>query len=218
MVLNNNTEGLNVPITDVDGRLYSPSANRNCSVILELITKFIPNSGKALEIASGTGQHIIELGSKFKDITWQPSDLDEERIKSINNRLTDNSIKNIKIPCHLNATREGWSKTYPDQNFILIINLLHLISLKDTKVLLSESFFALAPKGFLIIYGPFMRDGKLTSKGDIDFNKSIKKRNNKLGYKNDINLLKLFLNIGFLHEQTVKMPANNLAFIIKKPI
>ena len=134
MVSHNNTEELNVPITDINGRLYSPSAYRNSSVIIELITKFIPNSGKALEIASGTGQHIIQLGSKFKDIIWQPSDLDKERIKSINYWLSDNYTKNIKSPCHLNATKEGWSRKFPNQNFILIINLLHLISLKDTKV------------------------------------------------------------------------------------
>ena len=216
MVSHNNTEGLNVPITDINGRLYSPSAYRNSSVIIELITKFIPNSGKALEIASGTGQHIIQLGSKFKDIIWQPSDLDKERIKSINYWLSDNFTKNIKPPCHLNATKEGWSRKFPNQNFILIINLLHLISLKDTKVLLNETFFALAPNGFLIIYGPFMRDGKLTSKGDIDFHTSIRKRNNTLGYKNDVSLLKLVSKLGFLNVKTIEMPANNLAFVIQK--
>ena len=118
----------------------------------------------------------------------------------------------------MNATKEGWSRKFPNQNFILIINLLHLISLKDTKVLLNEIFSALAPNGFLIIYGPFMRNGKLTSKGDINFHTSIRKRKNTLGYKNDVNLLELFFKIGFQHEQTVEMPANNLAFIIKKPI
>ena len=218
MIFNNNSEGLNIPIVDVNGSLYSPSANRNCSIIVELISKTIPNSGKALEIASGTGQHIIQLGSKLRQITWQPSDIDKERIQSINNLLSDNVIENINPPCHLDATKDGWSSKYPNQNFILIINLLHLITLKETKTLLSEVFSALAPKGFIIIYGPFMRKGKLTSKGDIDFHKNIKKRNIKLGYKNDISLLKLFSTLGFLHQKTIEMPANNLAFIIQKPI
>ena len=113
-------------------------------------------------------------------------------------------------------TKEGWSRKFPNQNFILIINLLHLISLKDTKVLLNETFSALAPNGFLIIYGPFMRNGKLTSKGDIDFHTSIRKRNNTLGYKNDVSLLKLVSKLGFLNVKTIEMPANNLAFIIQK--
>jgi hypothetical protein len=118
----------------------------------------------------------------------------------------------------LDATKEGWSSRHPNQNFILIINLLHLISFKETKILLNEAFKALAPEGFLMIYGPFMRNGKLTSQGDIDFNKKIKENNINWGYKNDITLLKLFLKLGFLIFKTIEMPANNLAFIVKKLI
>ena len=72
------------------------------------------------------------------------------------------------------------------------------------------------PEGFLMIYGPFMRNGKLTSQGDIDFDKNIRKNNINWGYKNDITLLKLFLKLGFLIFKTIEMPANNLAFIVKK--
>jgi len=63
-----------------------------------------------------------------------------------------------------------------------------------------------------------MRNGKLTSQGDIDFNKKIKEKNINWGYKNDITLLKLFLKLGFLIFKTIEMPANNLAFIVKKLI
>ena len=218
MVLNKNIEGLNVPIIEVNGRLYSPSAERNCSSIVKLISKNIPNNGQALEIASGTGQHIIQLGSELRDIIWQPSDVNKDRIKSINSWLSKDINQNIKPPCQLDATKEGWSLRHPNQNFILIINLLHLISLKETKILLNEAFKALAPEGFLMIYGPFMRNGKLTSQGDIDFDKNIRENNINLGYKNDISLLKLFLKIGFLIFKTEEMPANNLAFIVKKSV
>ena len=68
-----------------------------------------------------------------------------------------------------------------------------------------------------MIYGPFMRNGKLTSEGDINFHKNIRERDINLGYKNDIGLLKFFLKLGFVIFKTVEMPANNLAFIVKKP-
>ena len=206
MVFNKNIEEINVPIIDVNGRLYSPSAERNCSAIVELILKNIPKYGQALEIASGTGQHVIQLGSQFSNISWQPSDVDKLRIESIKSWMSENMNQNIKPPCYLDATKVGWSVKHPKQNFILVINLLHLISLNQTKILLSEAFKSLAPAGFLMIYGPFMRNGKLTSEGDIN-----------LGYKNDIGLLKLFLKLGFMIVKTVEMPANNLAFIVKKP-
>ena len=217
MVFNKNRGEINVPIIDVNGRLYSPSAERNCSTIVGLILKNIPKYGQALEIASGTGQHVIQLGSQFSNISWQPSDVDKLRIESIKSWMSENMNQNIKSPCYLDATKVGWSVKHPKQNFILVINLLHLISLNQTKILLSEAFKSLAPAGFLMIYGPFMRNGKLTSEGDINFHKNIRERDINLGYKNDIGLLKLFLKLGFVIVKTVEMPANNLAFIVKKP-
>ena len=41
-----------------DGRLIASSATRNFALILALAKRVAPESGKALEIASGTGQHI----------------------------------------------------------------------------------------------------------------------------------------------------------------
>ena len=216
MVFNTNIEEINVPIIDVNGRLYSPSAERNCSAIVELILKNIPKYGQALEIASGTGQHVIQLGSQFSNISRQPSDVDKLQIQSIKSWMSENMNQNIKPPCYLDATKVGWSVKHPKQNFILVINLLHLISLNQTKILLSEALKSLAPAGFLMIYGPFMRNGKLTSEGDINFHKNIRERDINLGYKNDIGLLKLFLKLGFVIAKTVEMPANNLAFIVKK--
>ena len=217
MVFNKNIEEINVPIIDLNGRLYSPSAERNCSTIVELILKNIPKYGQALEIASGTGQHVIQLGSQFSNISWQPSDMDKLRIESIKSWMSENMNQNIKPPCYLDATKVGWSVKHPKQNFILVIKLLHLISLNQTKILLSEAFKSLAPAGFLMIYGPFMRNGKLTSEGDINFHKNIRERDINLGYKNDIGLLKFFLKLGFVIFKIVEMPANNLAFIVKKP-
>ena len=217
MVFNKNRGEINVPIIDVNGRLYSPSAVRNCSTIVGLILKNVPKYGQALEIASGTGQHVIQLGYQFSNISWQPSDMDKLRIESIKSWMSENMNQNIKPPCYLDATKEGWSVKHPKQNFILVINLLHLISLNQTKILLSEAFKSLAPGGFLMIYGPFMRNGKLTSEGDINFHKNIRERDINLGYKNDIGLLKFFLKLGFVIFKIVEMPANNLAFIVKKP-
>ena len=75
---------------------------------------------------------------------------------------------------------------------------------------------ALASNGLSIIYGPFMRSGKLISKSDIEFHESLIKKNPDLGYKNDIDMLNLFDEAGLIHLSTEKMPANNLAFILKK--
>ena len=40
---------------------FSPSAERNKQPILETLQTFLPAQGTALEIASGTGQHVVWL-------------------------------------------------------------------------------------------------------------------------------------------------------------
>ena len=97
------------------------------------------------------------------------------------------------------------------------MNLLHLISIEETKILVKEVSKALAPKGVSIIYGPFMRSGELISKSDMEFHHSLINRDPDLGYKNDVDMLNLFDEAGLAHLSTNKMPANNLAFITQKP-
>ena len=200
-----------------NGRLNAPSAARNAAPIVELVRKTAIKSGNALEIASGTGQHIVKLASVLPHLSWQPSDVDEARIKSIRSWSDDEHLTNLKPPCLLDATAEGWAAEHRDQDLILLVNLLHLISTKETKILVEEISKALVSKGLSIIYGPFMRSGKLTSKSDMEFHHSLINTDPDLGYKNDIDMLNLFGEAGLAHLSTENMPANNLAFILQKP-
>ena len=75
---------------------------------------------------------------------------------------------------------------------------------------------ALNSNGLSIIYGPFMRSGKLISKSDIEFHYSLINTDPDLGYKNDVDMLNLFAEVELVHLSTEKMPANNLAFILQK--
>ena len=200
-----------------DGRLNAPSAIRNAKPIVELVKKTAIKSGNALEIASGTGQHVVKLTSALPHLNWQPSDVDEARIKSICCWSNDQHLTNLKPPCLLDATTEGWGTKHNNQDLILLVNLLHLISIKETKILIKEMFKALSSNGLSIIYGPFMRSGKLVSKNDMDFHHSLINTDPDLGYKNDVDILNLFGEAGLVHLSTAKMPANNLAFILQKP-
>ena len=200
-----------------DGRLNAPSAIRNAKPIVELVKKTAIKSGNALEIASGTGQHVVKLASALPHLNWQPSDVDEARIKSICCWSNDQHLTNLKPPCLLDATEEGWAADHYGQDLILLVNLLHLISFEETKILVKEVSKALTPKGLSIIYGPFMRKGKLISKNDMEFHDSLINIDPDLGYKNDIDMLDLFREAGLVHLSTNKMPANNLAFITQKP-
>ena len=199
-----------------DGRLLSPSAEQNSAPIVNLIKRIAPETGKALEIASGTGQHVVKLALSLPSLLWLPSEVEENKLKSISAWIKNENLRNIKLPLYLDATEPGWSKTVPRSDFILLVNLLHLISLNEAETLIDELSKALKINGFALVYGPFMRKGQLTSEGDKNFHYSLIQADPDIGYKNDLDMLALFSNSGIFCLETVEMPANNLAFVLKK--
>ncbi len=199
-----------------DGRLLAPAAERNAGPIVDLVMRLSPEKGQALEIASGTGQHIVQLAAARPKLTWQPSEVDQLRITSIGIWSKDKKLANLKAPVFLDATEVGWSSKYADQNFILLVNLFHLISESEARTIIKEISIALAPGGRSIIYGPFQRDGKLTSFGDRSFHQSLKETDPEIGYKNDVWMINQLERASLRLIRVEQMPANNLGFIFQK--
>ena len=59
-----------------DGRWLAPAAERNREPILAELKRVLPAAGLVLEIASGTGQHVLHFARALPHLTWQPSDAD----------------------------------------------------------------------------------------------------------------------------------------------
>src|SRR6478752_1717867 len=59
-----------------DGRWLTTSVERNREPILAELRRVLPDAGLVLEIASGTGQHVIHFAHALPRLTWQPSDAD----------------------------------------------------------------------------------------------------------------------------------------------
>lgn len=194
----------------VDPRLSSPAALRNRDAILAELRRLAPATGRALEIASGTGEHVITFAPATPGLTWQPSDPDPARRASIAAYMGDTGAANILPPIDLDAARPGWSATQPPSDLILLANLLHLISDAKAATVLSEIASALAPGGIALIYGPFLRDGTTTSDGDAAFDAQLRAADPDIGYKDVIDVTSQLVAAGLRHVETVRMPANNL--------
>ena len=197
-------------------KLYSDSAARNAPVILEVLSQYLPDKGKVLEIASGTGQHCAFFARTFCNLEWQPSDIDPKRLDSIKAYITETNQANINMPISLDATAENWAKKINTYNVIIAINIFHLISNKEMKSLIRESSLALQTSSYFVIYGPFMRGGELTSDQDIKFHTSLIECDPDLGYKDDFDILDEIEANNLSPEAVIEMPSNNLMFIAKK--
>ena len=147
---------------------------------------------------------------------WQPSDIDETRLNSIVSRSLAKQLPNLLPPIRLDVTDKGWSALCPNQDFILLVNLLHLVSEAEVKAIISGISQSLAEDGRCVIYGPFMRNGVLSSSGDKAFHQSLIDADPDIGYKDDQWILELFQKHRLATINVIEMPANNLAFVIEK--
>ena len=196
--------------------MHSPAAERNSAHIIELVCSYSPTSGNALEIASGTGQHIVELAATLTELVWQPSDIDNARLNSIASRSLAKQLPNLLPPIRLDATDKGWFALCPNQDFILLVNLLHLVSKTEVKAIVNGISKSLAQGGRCVIYGPFMRNGVLSSTGDKAFHQSLIGADPDIGYKDDVWMFDLFQKHKLETVKVLEMPANNLAFVMEK--
>ena len=197
-------------------KLFAPAAARNGAAIAALLVDHAPTSGSALEIASGTGQHVTAFATALPDLYWHPTEINTARCASINAYVTEAGLSNVAAAGMLNATQQGWSASLPANDMIVLVNLLHLISEAETRTLIAEAALALSPSGTLIFYGPFMRGGVLISDGDARFDAELRGADPAIGYKGDLDIADWLSDAGLIEIKTVEMPANNLAFIARK--
>jgi Protein of unknown function (DUF938) len=199
------------------GKLFAPSAARNLLVLCDLLAEVAPATGLALELASGTGQHVVAYAARMPALHWQPSEIDAARRASIDAHRAAAGHGNLAPAVALDATAAGWGARQAGKALIVLSNLLHLISLAETRTLVIETAQALAPGGRLVIYGPFMRADELTSDGDAAFHASLIAADPEIGYKDDFDILDLMQDAGLEIVKVIEMPANNLALVSQKP-
>ena len=197
-------------------KLHAPAAARNANALSELLLTHAPSQGSALEIASGTGQHITAFASAMPTLQWYPTEIDSARRASIDAYVKEAELTNVAPATALDATAPGWGIRHGPQDLIVLINLLHLISPPQTTTLITEASAALAPNGTLILYGPFKRTGVLTSEGDARFDADLRSADPAIGYKDDLDIIRLLGDADLTLENIVAMPANNLAFVARK--
>lgn len=200
-----------------DARLFAPSATRNAPALCQLLDQVAPPSGTALELASGTGQHVIAFATSLPGLHWQPSEPDAARRASIDAHTRAAQLPNVAPARALDACAPGWARDHAGQSLIVVINLLHLISTPEAETLIAEAARALAPGGRFVIYGPFLRAGALTSDGDARFHASLIAEDPEIGYKDDFDVLDMITAAGLDVIEVIEMPANNLAFVTGRP-
>ena len=81
-----------------DHRQYAAATLRNRNFILDVLRDVLPQRGVILEIASGSGEHVVHFARNFPSLVFQPSDPDPEALKSIAAWTKATHVMNVRAP------------------------------------------------------------------------------------------------------------------------
>ena len=192
---------------------YSPAADRNKQAILEVLLTVLPERGNALEIASGTGQHVAWFASGLPGWAWQPSDAQPDGFASLNVWVTEQGVRNVRSPVVIDVMASNWLPTPQLFDVIYCANMLHIAPWATCAALMRGSAQHLAPTGRLVTYGPYLEDGVPTSPGNLAFDQSLRERNPAWGIRRieDVALEAAKAGLKLLARHA--MPANNLLLV-----
>ena len=84
-------------------RRQAPAAARNRQPILDVLTPRLPARGLVLEIASGSGEHIVHFAEALPDLVFQPSDPSPEARASIDDWVQELTLDNVRPALALDA-------------------------------------------------------------------------------------------------------------------
>ena len=192
---------------------YSPAADRNKQAILEVLLKVLPERGNALEIASGTGQHVAWFASGLPGWTWQPSDAQPDGFASMNVWVTEQGVRNVRSPVVVDVMARNWLPTPQLFDLIYCANMLHIAPWATCAGLMRGSAQHLAPSGRLVTYGPYLEDGVPTSPGNLAFDQSLRERNPAWGIRRLEDVVLEAAKTGLKLIARHAMPANNLLLV-----
>lgn len=198
---------------------FSPSAARNTEPILAALRPRLPASGRALEIASGTGQHIAAFASAFPGLEWTPSDPDPTARASIAAHVAEAELANLHAPLDLDVVDPSWPEAVEvGLDVMVAVNLLHISPWGATLGLLSGAGRLLAPDGRLFIYGPFSRSGDYLSQSNVQFDAALRHRDPSWGLRDVHDVAAAARAKGLGLAEVIAMPANNLLLMFSKPL
>ena len=192
----------------------SPSAERNKQPILDVLQRVLPEKGLVIEIASGTGQHVMHFARALPGLTWQPSDPDPGAVESIRRWLRHEDLSNVREPLEFDVRLPVWPVVGADA--LLCINMIHISPWEAGLSLIQGAARLLDAGGVFFLYGPYRRVGRHTGPGNEAFDADLRARNATWGVRDLEEVTREAGKAGFALEEVISMPADNLSLVFRR--
>jgi hypothetical protein len=196
------------------GRRSAPAALRNRDVIADVLSEWLPQTGVVLELASGTGEHVVHFAERFPQLGWQPSDIHPEALASIAARRASAGLPNIREPIALDASSPTWPIDHADA--VLSINMVHISPWAAALGLLQGAQRVLASGAPLVLYGPWLQRDIEPAPSNVAFDTDLKRRDPAWGLRTVEDFAAAATARELQLAETREMPANNLMLLFRR--
>lgn len=197
-----------------DARIYSAASERNRDPILEVLREVVPSGAFVLEIGSGPGMHAAWFAKRLPAIVWQPSDVDPAALASIDVWRLEAEAPNLLPPVRLDVLEANWPVTRAD--VVYSANVIHISPWECTLALVQGASRMLPPGGLLILYGPFMMEGRHTAPSNAQFDATLRARDPRWGVR-DLDAVSAAAKEAGLSLDSIRpMPANNRTVVFRR--
>jgi len=197
-----------------DERRTAPHVARNAAPIAEVLREILPARGLVLEVASGSGEHILHFAREFPKLLWQPSDPEPAALRSIEAWRVEAGLFNLLPAVALDARAAEWPVVQADA--LLCINMVHISPWSATVGLLRGAGRLLATSAPLYLYGAYRQAGVETAPSNEAFDESLRARNSEWGLRALDVVVAEAETHGLTLEAVTPMPANNLSLVFRK--
>ncbi|GAB1716989.1 MAG: protein of unknown function DUF938 [Nitrobacter sp.] len=209
--------GKNGRRVESDDRLDAAAFHRNHAAIWAVLEKFLRGkTGDVAEAGSGTGQHVVFFARQTPGITWWPSDLNDNHLRSIAAWIAHEQLANVRRPLRTDLSSPDWfaeASDGPGPGALLAVfcaNVIHIAPWRVAEGLIAGAARYLRPDGRLFLYGPFKRGGRHTAPSNAAFDASLRDHDPEWGVRDVDEVTALARRNGLTLTEIVEMPANNL--------
>lgn len=180
-----------------------------------MLLKHFPSTKqqRALEIASGTGQHVAHFAAALPHVTWQPTEAAPDLLDSIRAYTAD--CANVQPPVLLDVTSTPWPVQGPYDS-IHSSNITHIAPWAVTQALMAGASRCLRPGGRLFLYGPFAVDGEPHTPGNLRFHQQLVATDPALGYRDVAAVVQEASAVGLALRERLDMPADNFMLVFER--
>ena len=204
---------------------HSPASERNKQPILEVLRQVLGESGEALEIASGTGQHVAYFANALPGWSWQPSDraptagalaaLADDLAFYCAEAGAGAGLRNVRTALSLDVLDDDWHGI-GEFDLVFCANMLHIAPWACCAALMRGAARHLREGGLLITYGPYFEPDSPPAAGNLAFDAELRARNPQWGIRQLADVAAEAARAKLRLRERFRMPANNLTLVFSR--